>query len=313
MKKTLFTIILKWGFILGVVLSLLQFLRTFNNMEYFAIGPILDLMHFVAFVGILLLGMKEYRSEMPDNSIKFTKAFLSGVAMTVIAFVLMVVYLTIHYDYIDKEGIHKLNERNVIRYTERIETDTVTDEDITMYLNNVTECLQTTALNEQMQGYDSVIQQNLAILKKYYVLRMQNRTAADSNAYRVGNFDRYAQRLLLELTEQIVLQQEKDTSCNHIFIHIVQTTIQHLQKETLFHKRYQNNINQLPQYTNTLATALYFSIAILLYGLFFSIFVALYVYRKKTDENAEITEEENNNTIEVENDESFENEYNNDK
>jgi predicted membrane protein len=287
MKKNVFTIVLKWGFILGVVLSLIQFLRTFNHLEYFAIDPILNLMQFVSFIAILLLGMKEYRDDSLHNAVKFSKTFLLGASMVFIAFVLVVAYLIIHYNYIDKEAIHKLNERNRLRYVEKMEIDTVTQEELTQYIHYVENCFQTTILDEPIQACNVMVEENLSILKYYYTLRMQNRLLADSNAYQLKNFDQYAQRQLLDLTEQIMTQQKEDTFCSQAFVQIVQVTIQQLQKKTLFDKRYEENIDQLPQYTNIFATALYFSVSILIFGLFFSIFVALYVYREKRTKEKE--------------------------
>ena len=284
MKKNLLQITLKWGFILGLALSAIQFLRIFSDLEYFAtIGRILDLMQFVAFIGILLLGMKEYRDETLGGRIKFPRAFLSGALMAIVAFVVVILYLTIHYDYIDKEAIPKLNERNRVRYSEKMKTTPVTEEELTDYIHRVENSLHATVSDVQTQECDAVVKENLSVLGKYYALRMQNRAVADSSVYQLKNFDQYAQRQLLDLTKQILTQQEEDTACHQAFIQTVQTTIRQLQQETLFDKHYRENINQLPLYTNTFATALYFSVSILVFGLLFAIFVALYVYRGKKE------------------------------
>ena len=103
MKKNLFTITLKWGVILGVALSLILFLRTFVDLEYLTINPILNMMQFVAFIAVLLLGMKEYRDKLLDGNITFPKALLSGILMIVFAFLLVIVYLTMQYSYMDNE------------------------------------------------------------------------------------------------------------------------------------------------------------------------------------------------------------------
>ena len=104
MKKNLFVITLKWGFILGLSLSLIYFLRTFGDLEYFAINPILNLMLFLAFVTTLLLGIKEYRNELLDGNIRFSKAFFSGILIVGFSFLIVAVYLIIQHHYIDKES-----------------------------------------------------------------------------------------------------------------------------------------------------------------------------------------------------------------
>ena len=82
---------------------MIQFLRTFSDIEYFSINPILDLMQFLAFIGLLLLGMKEYRDQVQEGILTFPKALLLGVIMVLLSFVMVVTYFTIYYNFVDNE------------------------------------------------------------------------------------------------------------------------------------------------------------------------------------------------------------------
>ena len=110
MRKNLLTVTLIWGFILGLALSLIQFLRTFSDLEYFSINPILDLAQFLAFVGVLLLGMKEYRDKILGGFIKFFKVFFLGVLIVLISFVIVVIYFTIQHNDINKEALNQFHQ-----------------------------------------------------------------------------------------------------------------------------------------------------------------------------------------------------------
>ncbi len=284
MKKSLFTVALKWGTLLGLALASVQFLRIFNKMEYFSIGPILDMMQFAALIGLLLLGMKEYRDEVKGGVIKFAKAFSIGVVMVLIAFVLVTVYFVIQFNYIDKDGLTELNERNLTRYTERIGKDTVTRQEIEQYVDHANLLLQSESEKVDYSQEDALLKENLVMLKEYYGYRLLNRQLKDSSDYQLANFDKYAQRELIALTEQLIAEQKDSAAQNSALTTIVQSTVRELQQDRVFDQRYRSGIDGVPKYTNSFASALYFALTTLLFGLLIAIFTALYVYRGKKEQ-----------------------------
>src|SRR5574344_462641 len=137
MRKTKFQIILKWGALLGAGLSLIRLLNFFSrNIEY-SFGPVFDLLMIVAFVGVLYACIKESRDKCLDGIIKFTKAFCVGASVVFIAFVAVFVYLNFHYTVIEKDGIEKHNQRNIELAYQKIQKDTITNDEIKDYCQAV--------------------------------------------------------------------------------------------------------------------------------------------------------------------------------
>lgn len=300
MKKKAYLLILKWGGILGIGLVLLNFLRSFaDTFEFYPIGPVTDLLLVLLFIGALYLGIKEYRDDISDGKIKFAKAFFTGAMISLMAFVVMLIYLNINYTYVDKNALNDLNAKNELKYIEKKENEEVANEDITQYLNEVLPLLTCSQI-EKNDGYDSLneckdfIDKELKTIADYYLIRLQNKNLADSAVFLLGNFDRYAQKVLLEVTESVKVNrnQEQLTACDDLLTEIITNAIREMQSNRLLEKKIDEDRESVPQYENVFATALYFSLSVIFYGLLFSLFVALYLYRQKKEPESETENEE---------------------
>jgi uncharacterized membrane protein len=56
--------------------------------------------------------LKEIRDRFYDGTLKFSKTFLYGTGISFIAFLIVFLYLIIHYSYIDVDGLQRISERN---------------------------------------------------------------------------------------------------------------------------------------------------------------------------------------------------------
>jgi hypothetical protein len=60
----------------------------------------------------LYWGIKEIRDRFYEGNINFAKAFLYGAGISFVSFVVVCLYLIVHYSYIDVEGLQRMNEQN---------------------------------------------------------------------------------------------------------------------------------------------------------------------------------------------------------
>ncbi|MEG2070754.1 MAG: DUF4199 domain-containing protein, partial [Bacteroidales bacterium] len=73
MKKKLLLIVLKWGTLLGVALSVLEMVKMYaRNIDYGA-SPVFDLISILLFIFFIYLGVKEFRNEVLGGYIRFPK------------------------------------------------------------------------------------------------------------------------------------------------------------------------------------------------------------------------------------------------
>lgn len=298
--------ILKWGGILGAGLIVLKFIQGYAKLfDFYPIGPVIDLLLALLFIGALFMGIKEYRDSILEGTIKFPKAFLVGGLISGVAFFIMFIYLIIDYNYINKNALNELNKKNELRYIENTENKEVTDEDIKIYLKEIKPLLSSGYLKESnLNSTDdclTLIEPVLQTITDYYIIRLQNKKLADSTALLLVNFDRYAQKVFLEIAETALKSQEVGSECNRLLNDVITSTVKEMQSNQLLKKKIDAEWESIPRYENIFATALYFSISVIIYGLLFSLFVALYLYRSKKESDNQEEEIENEENINIEN------------
>ena len=101
------------GSLLGLAISALEFVKFYAlQMEYQPFNKIASILLIILIVYAIYWGVKEIRDRFYEGNIKFSKAFLYGVGISFIAFIIVFLYLILHYTYIDVEGLQRISEQN---------------------------------------------------------------------------------------------------------------------------------------------------------------------------------------------------------
>jgi hypothetical protein len=106
-------IILTIGTLLGLSVSALEFAKFFAvQLEYQPFLKIASILLIILIIYALYWGLKEIRDRFYEGVLKFSKAFLYGVGISFVAFLVVFLYLIIHYSYIDVDGLQRISESN---------------------------------------------------------------------------------------------------------------------------------------------------------------------------------------------------------
>jgi hypothetical protein len=101
------------GSLLGLAISALEFVKFYAlQMEYQPFNNIASILLIILIVYAIYWGVKEIRDRFYEGNIKFSKAFLFGTGISFIAFIVVFLYLILHYTYIDVEGLQRISENN---------------------------------------------------------------------------------------------------------------------------------------------------------------------------------------------------------
>jgi ABC-type Fe3+ transport system permease subunit len=108
-------IILITGFLLGIAISALEFVKMFaEQLDYDHFLKIAALFFLILIIAALYWGLKEIKERCYEENqiLKFSKAFFYGCCISLVAFIAIFIYLIIHYSYIDVEGLQRISEKN---------------------------------------------------------------------------------------------------------------------------------------------------------------------------------------------------------
>ena len=106
-------ILLITGFLLGLAISALEFVKMYAiQLEYASFLKIASILLILLIICALYWGIKEIRDRCYQENIKFSKAFFFGSCIAFIAFLVVFLYLILHYSYIDVDGLQRINETN---------------------------------------------------------------------------------------------------------------------------------------------------------------------------------------------------------
>ena len=125
MKKNLLLVALKWGALLGAALAVCELVKMAARDINYDAGAVFSILLLIVIIVFLYAGIKEYRDEVLDGFIRFPKGFGAGAAIIAVSFVVVFAYMMVHYQYIDKNGLERLNTQNVETFYARLEKDTV--------------------------------------------------------------------------------------------------------------------------------------------------------------------------------------------
>jgi fumarate reductase subunit D len=108
-------IILITGLLLGIAISALEFVKMLaEQLDYGNFLQIASVFFIILIIVALYWGVKEIRERCYDDTkvFKFSKAFFYGCAISIVASLIVFVYLILHYSYIDVEGLQRISEKN---------------------------------------------------------------------------------------------------------------------------------------------------------------------------------------------------------
>jgi hypothetical protein len=289
MKKQ-WTIILKWGLILGVALSIIQMARKFaDGFDFYSFGPILDLINVLIFIVIIFAGTKEIKETIYDNVISFSKAFIKGVAIVFTAFIVVFIYLNFHYGVFFKDQMGFVNNKRLERMEERIKQDTIQK----FELDSMLDIQKRVVKNQEIVVYkeaniDSlnaiIISGRVDSILSYYFYFMKNQKLNNDN-FKLGNFDSYSRSALNDISRKYCSSLPKSDSTITYLSTIILNGTAHFSEHSVVQIRFEKDKSKIKLYTHSFSMAAYFSSQVLIFGILFSIFVAMYLYRRKPSNN----------------------------
>lgn len=289
MKKQ-WTVILKWGIILGVGLSIIQMARKFaDGFDFYSFGPILDLINILIFIVLIYAGTKEIKETFYDGIISFTKAFVKGVAIVCTAFVIVFVYLNLHYGILFKDQMEFVNNKRLERMEERIKQDTIRKVELDSILTIQKQVVKKQELvvfkNAEIDSINRIIiSARVDSIVTYYTYFMKTQKMNEDH-FKLGNFDSYSRLTLNDISRKFVAKLPKsDTNTTYLSTIIINGSAQ-FDEISVVKNRFDQDRAKIKLYTNSFSMAAYFSSQVLIFGILFSIFVAMYLYRRKPSNN----------------------------
>ena len=288
MKKNLFLVALKWGAFLGAALAACELVKmTARDINYDA-GAVFSILLLIVIIVFLYAGIKEYRDDVTDGYIRFPKAFGVGAATVAVAFVVVFAYMLLHYQYIDKNGLERLNQQNVELFYTRLEKDTVTQADARKYLNKTDSVMRATYVvmcqNDMLEeGCAEFTREQMETMLAAYNDRVMLRPKVDTAYNTYGQFSAYAQHVFLDVYQNLLANVHAGDSCYQSLSMLVNNSRNGMEQVNIMEEAYQTQKNKIPHYTSILPVSLSYAFSVLLYGLFLAIFVALYLTKKKEE------------------------------
>lgn len=306
--KNSFTIALKWGALLGVALSLLQLAKVYSRgFDFYTFGPVITLFNVLIFIAILYLGIKEIKEECYDGIISFAKAFLQGTIMVFVAFFVVLIYLNIQYGVIFKDELPKINELNKEKFKENLLKDSLTNEEFETVLisqhqmmKNESDRVVLDANIDSING--KLISNRLDTVYQYYTHFVRGQR--DSiELFKLGNFDQFSKEVWMNVLGKYLTTLPKNDSMAPYLNTIISNSIQKYATISPLTTRYEKEKTKIPQYTNSFSAALFYSFSVIIFGILFNIFVAMYLYdrKKRVEQEDQIEENESEISNETEN------------
>ena len=291
MKKQI-AILLKWGAILGVALSFIQLVRKFSDsFDFYAFGPIIELLNALLFIGLIYVGIKEVRDDCMDQIISFSKAFVRGLLIVITAFVIVFVYLNLHYGVIFKDQLQVVNEKNMTRFYERLQQDSITIEErdavLEIQLDQIIKQKEILLKNAEIDSSSAVvIGLRVDTVWQYYSHFMKNQILP-SESFTLGNIDSYSNKTMLDILGKYIGKYPKSDSLSTYVSSIIINGSDHFKDHSLLDQRFEKEKSKVPLHQNSFSASLYFSLSVILYGILFNIFVSMYLYNRKPKQNKE--------------------------
>lgn len=297
MKKSHITVALKWGAFLGAALAACELVKMLARDINYDAGAVFSILLLIVIILFLYAGIKEYRDEVADGYIRFPKAFGVGALTTVVAFVVVFAYMLIHYQYIDKNGLDRLNQQNTELFYAKLEKDTVSEKMVELYLRKTDSVmLATCSAMIQQDMIDTACAEwtceRMNEILQAYNDRVSLGFRTDSAGRTYAGFAAYAQHHFLDVYQNLLANDHTSDNCYQSLSMLVNNSRSSMEQVNIKDEAYQMQKNKIPHYTSILPVALSYAFSVLLYGLFLAIFVALYLTKKKEKEEENGQEDE---------------------
>jgi len=287
MNKGNFLILLKWGGFMGVGLAVVNYLRDYTaTLDFYPFAPVLDLLMILIFIGCLYAGIKEYRNALPNQLIKFMKAFLVGGEVTLVAVVVFFIYLLINFNFIDNTSLEKINAKNEARYYEKIKNDTLSKQEIVTYLAASFAIIddQREIIFNSVNPDSSCIEladSRINSLKSSFEQSLLS-TNPDDTVKTFSSFEKYSYRTFTTLSQQYCnvddsIQKPCISNLSSIFVNSAEK-MKHI---TPLQVKYKQGLSTVIHYNSEISAACFLAIPVLIYGLLFNLFVSFFLFRKK--------------------------------
>jgi len=283
MKKQKLFIVIKWGALLGAGLSLVKLLTHLTTPIDYPFAPIADLLMVALFIFTIYMAIREIRDKVQEGIIRFAPAFGYGIIVVLTAYIIMVGYLLVHYNYIETDGVDKNNQRNINIAYQKLQKDTITQAERIHYYCQVDTIIHrefnnspidSTCKNDVSKALDMV----LASFEKQLLEKKHISNDVDS---RLDSFSNRSLELLYRCIEITILNTPDSNSCLNYLPIIINNSESQLDSINPIHERFEQLKQRIPQSNSTVVAAFAYSFSILLYGLLLNIFVALFLYRKE--------------------------------
>lgn len=297
-KDSNFLSILKWGFLLGAVVSAIEIVKNYaQSIDITSFSSVISIAILVITVLILYAGIKEVRERTEGDVISYPKAFGVGIGMVFVAFVVVLLVLTTLFS-VRPKFLQNVNDKNQELYYENLKKDSVTTAEVNLFLEQIDSLISAklqltteTLTPEEALAVDS----NVQFIMRHYLPYIQNGRNVDSTHYTLGNFNNFAKNAWVQMFEKCQQGAFLTDSLVTPITQVIISTANEMENFNLHEKRYQATKNEkVFTHTNPLSSAIMFSFSLIIYGLFCNLFVALYLYRKKeipqADENTTTSE-----------------------
>ena len=276
MKKKLLLIVVKWGVVNAGALALLELVKYYAHLIEYPFQKVSVLVFILVMIALLYLCIKEVRDKVYDGQIAFARAFSIGALMMSVTAFTLFFYLLIQYTYIDKNAVSETNKRNWENFRAQQAKDTLSTEEFTIFFEHVETVKNTHAPQSSENVIDSLLNELLLVTK-------QKLQVIDSIT--LSNFITVAQKEWTN-TAAIMLNGVAQWENADLYTQPLHVAVQALRDSmpnfAPIDSRMERLKDKIPHYKTPTAAAFSYTIfAVLLYGLFFTIFVALYLYKKK--------------------------------
>ncbi len=291
MNKGNFLILLKWGGFMGVGLAVVNYLRDFiATLDFYPFAPVLDLLMILIFIGCLYAGIKEYRNALPNQLIKFTKAFLVGGEVTLVAVVVFFIYLLINFNFIDNSSLEKINAKNESRYYDKIKNDTVSKQEIATYVAASFAIIddQKEIIFNSVQPDSSCIEladSRINSLKCSFEQSLLSVNHVDT-LKSLSSFEEYSNRTFITLTQQYCnVDDSIQKPCISNLSSVLVNSAEKMKHITPLQVKYKQGLSAVIHYNSEISAAFFLAIPVLIYGLLFNLFVSFFLFRKKKNQD----------------------------
>lgn len=290
MKKNLFWVALKWGALLGVTLAGCELVKMIARDINYDAGAVFSILLLIVLILFLYGGTKEYRDDLCEGYIRFPKAFGVGALTTVVTFFIMFAYMLVHYQFIDKDGLDKINADNVERFYQRTAEEVIPDKMVTLYLSKTDSIVRADyrSLSENgafQASCADCTRENMEMILKAYRERVTLKSKVDTIHFTYKNFPEYAQLTYLDVYQKLLSNSGEGDSCFKDLSVLVNNSHSDMSQINIVDYAYQQNKDKVPHYTSILPISLSYAFSVLIYGLFVNIFVALYLAKRREIDN----------------------------